>query len=395
MTSKAMPESYDEREQAFIKHTLLENYLQKLFLILGAGSQGRSIELCYVDCFAGPWGDASEGMDGTSIAVSLRTLDSCRKALEARGVKVKFRALFIEKEDRAFARLETYLKSATPPGIESDCRHGDFVALRNEILAWAGSQSFVFFFVDPKGWKDVGIEKLRLLLQRPRSEMLVNFMYNFVNRTMSMSPLQDDMVELIGEKLNLKGMQPDQREDQILGAYRKNLKNCVPANAKFPARSAYVRIMHKTKERTWYHLVYITSHPQGIIEFMKISENVDLVQKQVRAGKKGSEREKRTGTADIFANEPIDHANTGRVSQDDVDRFWLDHLRDGSRRIGRGEFAAILENTNWFESDLQGALSRLIKAGTLRNLDFDGRRSKRPLHYEVKSGERHELVVAR
>ena len=49
MTSKAVPESYDEREQAFVKHTLLENYLQKLFLILGAGSRGRSIELCYVD----------------------------------------------------------------------------------------------------------------------------------------------------------------------------------------------------------------------------------------------------------------------------------------------------------------------------------------------------------
>ena len=351
MTSKAMPESYDEREQAFIKHTLLENYLQKLFLILGAGSQGRSIELCYVDCFAGPWGDASEGMDGTSIAVSLRTLDSCRKALEARGVKVKFRALFIEKEDRAFARLETYLKSATPPGIESDCRHGDFVALRNEILAWAGSQSFVFFFVDPKGWKDVGIEKLRLLLQRPRSEMLVNFMYNFVNRTMSMSPLQDDMVELIGEKLNLKGMQPDQREDQILGAYRKNLKNCVPANAKFPARSAYVRIMHKTKERTWYHLVYITSHPRGIIEFMKISESVDSVQKQVRAGNKEAKRQERTGMSDMFSDEPIDETNAGRASQEDVDEYWRSYLQRGARRIGESEFATILEETDWFESD--------------------------------------------
>ena len=255
MTSKAMPKSYDEREQAFIKHTLLEAYLQKLFLILGAGSKGPSIELCYVDCFAGPWGDASEGMDGTSIAVSLRTLESCRIALEARGAKVNFRALFIEKEDQAFARLETYLKSATPQGIESACRHGDFVALRSEILAWVGSQSFVFFFVDPKGWKDVGIEKLRMLLQRPRSEMLVNFMDNFVNRTMSMGPLQDDMVELVGEKVSLEGMQPDQREDRILSAYRNNLKNCVPSNRKFPARSAYVRIMHRTKERTWYHLV--------------------------------------------------------------------------------------------------------------------------------------------
>ena len=394
MTSKAMPESYDEREQAFIKHTLLEAYLQKLFLILGAGSQGRFIELCYVDCFAGPWGDASEGMDGTSIAVSLRTLESCRKALEALGVKVKFRALFVEKDDQAFERLEAYLKSATPQGIESACRHGDFVALRREILAWAGSQSFAFFFVDPKGWKDVGIEKLRMLLQRPRSEMLVNFMYNFVNRTMSMSALQDDMVQLIGEKVNLSGMQPNQREDRILSAYRSNLKSCVPSNGNFPARSAYVRIMHRTKERTWYHLVYLTSHPQGIIQFMKISEGVNLVQKQVRAGKKGAEREERTGTADFFADEPIDQANAGRASQDDVDRFWRHYLCNGPRCVGRSEFASILEDTNWFESDLQGALARLIKAGALRNLDFEGKRPKRPLHFEVRSGERLELVAA-
>ena len=108
MTSTVVPESYDEREQAFIKHTLLKSYLQKLFLILGTGSQGRPVELCYVDCFAGPWGDDSQGMDSTSIAVSLRTLDSCRKALEARGLNVKFRALFIEKEDPAFARLDLH-----------------------------------------------------------------------------------------------------------------------------------------------------------------------------------------------------------------------------------------------------------------------------------------------
>ena len=189
-------------------------------------------------------------------------------------------------------------------------------------------------------------------------------------------------------------MQPNQREDRILSAYRSNLKSCVPSNGNFPARSAYVRIMHRTKERTWYHLVYLTSHPQGIIEFMKISEGVNLVQKQVRAGKKGAEREERTGTADFFADEPIDQANAGRASQDDVDRFWRHYLCNGPRCVGRSEFASILEDTNWFESDLQGALARLIKAGALRNLDFEGKRPKRPLHFEVRSGERLELVAA-
>ena len=81
MTS-AMPEGYDGREQSYIKHELLKSYLQKLFLIVGMSTKrGGSIELCYIDCFAGPWGDDSESMETTSIAISLSTLDVCRQTL--------------------------------------------------------------------------------------------------------------------------------------------------------------------------------------------------------------------------------------------------------------------------------------------------------------------------
>ena len=75
-----VPDAYDGREQAFIKHELLKSYLQKLFLIVGSlARSGRQIELCYVDCFAGPWGDESEGMEATSIAISLQTLSAVRQ----------------------------------------------------------------------------------------------------------------------------------------------------------------------------------------------------------------------------------------------------------------------------------------------------------------------------
>ena len=151
--------------------------------------------------------------------------------------------------------------------------------------------------------------------------------------------------------------------------------------------------MHRTQDRTWYHLVYLTSHPRGVIEFMKISESVDLVQKQVRAGNKEAERQDRTGMSDMFPGESIDETNAGRASQEDVDEYWRTYLQRGARRIGQSEFATILEETNWFESDLQSALARLIKAGALRNLDSDDKRPKRPLHYDVKTGERLELVV--
>lgn len=389
-----IPGAYEGREPAFIKHKLLESYLEKLFLIVGMGAgRGGPVELCYVDCFAGPWGDESDDMEATSIAISLHTLDTCRQALSERGVSAKIRALYIEENPKAFERLSAYLENKTPRGIQAKGLKGDFVALRDEILQWAGGKAFVFFFIDPQGWKEVGIETLRVLLQRPRSEFLINFMYDFVNRTMSMPEWQQDMTALLGETINLNGMAPKQREQSILKTYRKNLKLCLPQNKPpYQPRAAYVRVLDRNKERPKYHLVYVTSHPKGIIEFMKISEDVDLVQKQVRAEKKGAEREQRTGTADMFGDKSLIDESAGHASGEDVDRFWLDYLKAGTRRVGGTEFADILEDKDWFPGDLQGSLVRLIKAGSVRNLDAPRNRPKKPLHFEAKGGERLQLV---
>lgn len=391
--NNAIPDSYDGREQALIKHELLRSYLQQLFRIIGmSAGRNRRIDLCYVDCFAGPWGDDSEDMEGTSIAISLRTLDACHQTLASHGIDANIRALYIEKDPPAFARLDTYLHGNTPRGICSECWKGDFVDLRDKLLQWATRDAFVFFFIDPKGWKEVGIKILRRLLQRPRSEFLINFMYDFVNRTMSMGDWQQEMAELLGETINLDGMCPKEREQLILRTYRENLKRCLPVpKPEYRPRSAYVRVLDPTKERPKYHLVYVTSHPQGIVEFMTISEQVDLVQKKVRALKKGVERERRTGTPDMFGAETFVDQSAGHVSPEDVDRFWLDYLKSGIRRIGRNEFADILEETDWFPRDLQASLVRLIKRGLVSNLDAVGRRPKKPLHFE-KGGERLQLV---
>ena len=190
---------------------------------MSAGRGGR-IELCFVDCFAGPWGDDSDSMDATSIAISLRTLDVCRQKLGMLAVSAKIRALYIEKDGRAFSRLSEYLQNSTPKGIHADCWNGNFVVLREALLQWAGQDAFVFFFIDPKGWKEIGTETLRILLQRPRSEFLINFMYNDVNRTVSMADWQPQMAGLLGESIILDGMEPEQREQAILKTYRENRK---------------------------------------------------------------------------------------------------------------------------------------------------------------------------
>lgn len=181
-----IPDAYEGREQALVKHALLKGYLEKLVLIIGMSPGARRagrVEICYVDCFAGPWGAPGAKLEGTSIALSLETLAACKEKLAMLGVTAKMRALYIEKDRAAFERLSKFLNEQAPKTVEHDCRHGDFVDLRSEILKWCGSTAFAFFFVDPKGWKDIGIENMRPLLQRARSEFLINFAYNFINRT--------------------------------------------------------------------------------------------------------------------------------------------------------------------------------------------------------------------
>ena len=263
VTIRNVPASYDGREQAWTKHLLLETYLQRLLLIVGMGHRkAGEVELCYVDCFAGPWGDESDDLEGTSIAISLRTMEECRRVLKGQGVNVKMRALYIERDDVAFVRLRTYLQQSSPEGIAAMCMHGDFVDLRDDILNWCGRQAFTFFFIDPKGWKSVAVPLLQPLLARPYSEFLINFMYDFINRTASMPAWKQEIAYFLGcdtETVDrLDGQAPGQREESLLRTYRESLKlafkNRQPNQS---ARTAHVRVMDPVRRRPKYHLVYL------------------------------------------------------------------------------------------------------------------------------------------
>jgi three-Cys-motif partner protein len=391
--SKVVPDAYRHgRELAYIKHQLLEAYLEKLFMIVGMSSNRLGItELCYVDCFAGPWSDDSEDMASTSIAISLQILDRCQQALHRRGVNLHIRALYIEKDKAAFARLQQFLSSRTPSGISAEGLPGNFVALREQILDRCGNNSFAFFFIDPTGWKDVGVTILQPLLQRKRSEFLINFMYDFVNRTASMSDWKEEIAAFLGETVDIDNFHGLEREKLLLNTYRKNLKQHLRAEGRWHARSAYVRVLDRQKERPKYHLVYLTTHPRGTIEFMEISENLDQVQKHVRASTKQNARIKKSGMGELFGPEVFVNAEEGHASLNEVEGYWLEYLAGGEQRVGEEEFANLLEDTDWFPGDFQRALGSLINAGKVRNLDATRKRPKKPLHWE-KEGERLQLT---
>lgn len=78
MEATLVPEAYDKREHALIKHKLLEAYLSRLVMIIG---QGRAEKICFVDCFAGPWMTRTDDLSDSSIGIALAALEGAQRAL--------------------------------------------------------------------------------------------------------------------------------------------------------------------------------------------------------------------------------------------------------------------------------------------------------------------------
>ena len=371
-------ELYKGREQARFKHELLEAYLERLFMIVGQHQR----TVCYVDCFAGPWQAKGEDLADTSIAVSLNIIRKCRDGLHSRGHDVSFKALFVEKDPSAYTKLEAYLSSRKEEGILTSSLKGEFLDLRQEIIYFCGNDSFTFFFIDPTGWKDaVELSTLDPLLRRANSEFLINFMYEFLVRTHTQESFADDMRRIFGEVPDTRGMTAEAREEYLVKRYRENLKTVVPARGGKP-RTACVKVKKVLKERTLYHLVYLTRHPKGVTEFMAASEGLDLVQKKLRAlAKQGTQVEASGQLVLIGADESI-KKDEGRADLSDVKLYWLTKLSSMPRRFGITELADMLEDRGWFASDFQKAFKELETEGKVKNQDAKKIRPVNAVNFE-------------
>ena len=383
-----IPASYKGREQAFVKHTLLRTYLERLFMIVGQHEK----RICYVDCFAGPWQEGGNDLQDTSIAISLEIMRKCRDGLRKIGKEVHFRALYVEKDEAAFARLETFLKEKASSEIETRPEKGEFYDLRSEILGWCGNKDFVFFFIDPKGWKQaVEIPTLRPLLQRSNSEYLINFMYDFLLRTHTWDAVKNEMKEVFGKVPETSEMTPDQKEAYLLKMYHEHLKGAQPS-AGPKARSVHVKVLYPYKDRTLYALVYLTRHPKGIVEFMEASEDLDWVQRVVRTQARQDRKVSKTGQSEMFpANVGLEDKKE-RIDISVVKEYWLSKLSSTPRRFGIMELADMLEETGWFIGDFQGAFGELEEEGRVRNLDSKRKRRTSFVHFEENNGRGEQLV---
>jgi three-Cys-motif partner protein len=287
---------YEGREQAFVKHTFLDRYLGRLFNKVASSRDS----LVYVDGFAGPWKSASERFDDTSFGIALNQL---RGAKRQAGRPIRAIAHLVERDPAAFAELRTIVERY--PDIEIVPHLGDFHDALPDIMTRIPVDAFTFSLIDPKGWL-IDLHRLQPLLALPNSEVVINLMYDFINRFI------EHPNERIGDSLNrtIPGLEwrdaikncasdvPAAREAIVIGTFSQALKTI--AGYRYVSS---LRVRRPGHERTLYHLVYGTRSPAGLAVFRESQIKALEGEAQVQTGIKQGKREEKTGTLGLFSTD--------------------------------------------------------------------------------------------
>src|SRR5690606_30061102 len=96
---------------------------------------------------------------------------------------VQMSAYLVERNQTAYKKLVTVRERF--PDLTVRTFPDEFVKVLPNILNEIPDNAFTFFFIDPKGWR-IRLRDLEKLLARPKSEIIFNFMLEFINRAASM-----------------------------------------------------------------------------------------------------------------------------------------------------------------------------------------------------------------
>jgi three-Cys-motif partner protein len=364
-------EHYKGREQTFVKHYFLEQYLETVGFHLGYNHR----DFFYVDSFSGPWQARGQALEDTSVHLALEKLNYVQNGLAISGRRCNISAIFVEKDAKAFSELEQLVSRACRD-VRVHPIHGSFEENIPEILRLIGS-SFALFFIDPKGWTGFGLNKITpLLLHRP-GEAIINFMYDYINRFLANTdaPTETSFDLLFGTRDWRALRASNDRDHEIVEFYCGRIRDA--------GRFEYITstpVLKPQQDRVYYHLVYGTHNPTGIVEFRATERKSAAVQEHARSTAQRQAREIRAGQTELDWGQcdtmsPIVERERRRavaVGQELVFRLLSQGASDYEHLRGR-----VLEIPFYWESDLKKLLRSARAAGAIE-IDGLGPRERVP-----------------
>ncbi len=176
------------------KHAILRRYLSAWLLIL---SQASFAKLVYVDAFAGP-GAYAGGEDGSPI-IALKELVGHRTQIKARAC-FHFVELDVDRAAMLAQQVTDLLTESRLSGhVEANVHQSSFEEAYPTIQrAMSPGVVPTFAFIDAFGWTGFPFAIVRDILRRRSCEVLINFMYEEINRFLSLPDQEENFDKLFG-----------------------------------------------------------------------------------------------------------------------------------------------------------------------------------------------------
>ncbi|SEO10592.1 three-Cys-motif partner protein TcmP [Paenibacillus sp. OK076] len=255
------------------KHIILRNYLRAWFPIMGQYNS----RILFLDGYSGP-GQYDNGEDGSPIIAikeAMQYLDSCDKRISNKPEIAEIVMIFIEENTERAIHLQERIDSMEiHKKINVQVVNSNFEDTANDILQELEKSKAqlapAFLFVDPFGY-NLSFELIQKLMDNPKCEVFINFMYEFINRFIRRIGQEAVMTKLFGnedwKQLDLD-CQPEERRELIHGLYQQQL---IDNTAK------YVRSFEMKGKRnsTKYFLFYGTNHKKGLLKMKDAMWSVD------------------------------------------------------------------------------------------------------------------------
>ena len=349
---------YRRKEQTYLKHFFLERYLETVaFHIAYTHNQ-----FAYVDCFSGPWRSEDEELADTSIRIALDKLNYVHDTLVVGGRDPKIRSIFIEKDAKAFRALEKALEQYSR-NIQTIALHGTFEERIPDILRHVG-HTFAFFFIDPKGWSGFAMDGIRPILRHTPGEVMVNFMYDFINRFVNHpdATTEQSLDKFFGTTEWRTIREASDRETASVTKYTEQLRTV--------GGYSYVtstRILKPLSERAYFHLVYATRSPKGIRKFRDVERQTVKEQDAVRTIAQREHRETKSGQVELgFPVEELSATieEERKSSLKEVRTRLFDILRNGPSSYQHLE-ARILELPLVWHTDVSRVVMNEYRGGLI------------------------------
>ena len=238
------------------KHLVLKNYLNAWFPVMGTWN-GR---ILFIDGFAGP-GEYEGGEDGSPIIA----LDSFAEHTARKQITAEIVFDFVEADRQRAEHLKQLIKNrypTLPPNCIVDVATGRFDETMTGLLDALERQNVklapAFVMIDPFGVSDTPMQVIRRILQNPRSEVYISFMYEAINRFKATPEFERHLDGLFGcedWREGLKIHDGHERKTYVYNLYADQLRR---NGAKY-----VVRFELYSGNRLIYAVFFGTQHVKG------------------------------------------------------------------------------------------------------------------------------------